>query len=242
MTGKNKIKLLVSPVDPAEAGLVAASGVDILDLKNIREGSLGANFPWVISEIIKKARRFRIKTSAAIGDLAYKPGTAALAAYAAASLGADYVKGGLYGVRTERQAREMAAAVVKGVHSAAPRAKAVLSGYADWRRFGGLAPRLLIRAAKTAGADVVMLDTAIKDGPTLFDNMTCAEIKEFLRQAGRVGLKTALAGSLAAEHFPLLRELGPDIIGLRGAVCPGRDRSRPVCPKLLAEVKGAFRA
>ncbi len=241
MTERNKIKLLVSPVSMAEAGIVARSGVDILDLKNVREGSLGANFPWVLDGIIRKFRRRGLKFSAAIGDLDFKPGGAALSAYAAASLGADYVKAGLYGVKNEVQALEMSRAVVKAVKTARPRALAVISGYADWRRFGGLAPWPLIRAARKAGADAVMLDTAMKDGRSLFENMTVPEISRFLSLARAAGLDTALAGSLKLAHLPLLARLGPGIIGLRGAVCLGGDRSRPVCPKRLAAVKEACR-
>jgi len=239
MTGRNKIQLLISPVNIREAAVVARAGADILDLKNVKEGSLGANFPWVLSGIIARFRRPGLKFSAAIGDLEYKPGTAALAAYAAAVIGADYVKAGLYGVKGERQAFELAAAVVKGVRAGSPRALPVISGYADWRRFGGLAPWPLVRAAQKGGAAVVMLDTALKDGRTLFDSMTQAELARFMRLARTAGLKTARAGSVKPEHLARLRALGPDIIGLRGAVCLGGDRSRPVCPKRLSALREA---
>lgn len=226
----------------AEADLVARSGVDILDLKNVKEGSLGANFPWVLDAIIRKYRTRGLQFSAAIGDLEFKPGTAALSAYAAASLGADYVKAGLYGVKNENQALEMSLAIVKAVKTARQRSLAVIAGYADWRSFGGLAPWPLVRAAKKAGAGAVMLDTSRKDGRSLFDNMTIPEISRFLALARAAGLKTALAGSLKLSHLPELSRLGPDIIGLRGAVCLGGDRSRSVCPKRLAAVKEACRA
>jgi uncharacterized protein (UPF0264 family) len=239
MTDRNKIKLLVSPVDMKEAALVARAGVDILDLKNVKEGSLGANFPWVLAGVISRFRKYPVKFSAAIGDLDFKPGTAALAAYAAAALGADYVKAGLYAVKGESQAEKLAEAVVRGVRAARPKTITVISGYADWRRFGGLAPWPLVRAAKKAGAGAVMLDTALKDGRTLFDNMTIAELERFLRLARAAGLKTALAGSVGLSHLPLIRALRPDIVGLRGAVCLGGDRARRVCPARLSAVKEA---
>lgn len=239
MTEKNKILLLVSPVDEAEAVAVARAGADIVDLKNVKEGSLGANFPWVLANIARRLRRYPVKLSAAIGDLDFKPGTAALAAYAAASIGADYVKAGLYGVRTERRAAELAAAAVRGARQASAKVIPVISGYADWRRFGGLAPWPLVRAAKAAGAGAVMLDTALKDGRSLFENMSEAELRRFIALARAAGLKTALAGSVALKHLPLVRALAPDIIGMRGAVCLGGDRSRSVCPRRLSEVRAA---
>lgn len=242
MSEKNKITLLVSPVNLREAAVVARGGADILDLKNVREGSLGANFPWVLAGVIKSLRRYPVRFSAAIGDLDFKPGTAALAAHAAAALGADFVKAGLYSVKDRRQAAELAAAVVRGVKSANGRALAVIAGYADWRRFGGLSPWALVPAARAAGADLVMLDTSLKDGRTLFDNMSMAELRRFLRLARAAGLRTALAGSVGLKHLPAVRELAPDIVGLRGAVCLGGDRSRPVCARRLAAVREACRA
>lgn len=233
------MQLLVSPVSPEEALPVARAGVDILDLKNVREGSLGANFPWVLKDVIARCRRYGTRFSAAIGDLEFKPGTAALAAYAAAALGADYVKGGLYGVRTQARAEQLAAAVVKGVRTAGTGAAPVISGYADWRRFGGLSPWALVRAAACAGADVVMLDTALKDGRTLFDNMSPRELSRFISLASAAGLRTALAGSVRLSDFGALRALRPDIVGLRGAACKGGDRSRAICPERLAAIRKA---
>jgi uncharacterized protein (UPF0264 family) len=84
------MQLLVSPSSIEEAKRSFAA--DIIDIKKPSEGSLGANFPWVIKEI----KSFSPKpVSAAIGDFDFKPGGAALAAYGAACAGADYVKIGL---------------------------------------------------------------------------------------------------------------------------------------------------
>jgi uncharacterized protein (UPF0264 family) len=96
-----------------------------------------------------------------------------------------------------------------------------------------------VRAAKAAGAGAVMLDTALKDGRSLFENMSEAELRRFIALARAAGLKTALAGSVALKHLPLVRALAPDIIGMRGAVCLGGDRSRSVCPRRLSEVRAA---
>lgn len=39
------MRLLVSPMNMEEAQAALAGGADILDVKNPKEGSLGANFP-----------------------------------------------------------------------------------------------------------------------------------------------------------------------------------------------------
>ena len=45
------MKLLVSPKDIEEAKAVIRGNADFIDVKNPKEGSLGANFPWVIRAI-----------------------------------------------------------------------------------------------------------------------------------------------------------------------------------------------
>ncbi|MFX1267117.1 MAG: (5-formylfuran-3-yl)methyl phosphate synthase, partial [Promethearchaeota archaeon] len=42
------MKLLVSPRNLEEAAVAIESNVDYIDCKNPDEGSLGANFPWII--------------------------------------------------------------------------------------------------------------------------------------------------------------------------------------------------
>ena len=79
------MQLLVSPSSIDEARHSVAA--DIIDVKKPSEGSLCANFPWVIREIKEFARK---PVSAAIGDFEFKPGGAALTAYGAACAGAEY--------------------------------------------------------------------------------------------------------------------------------------------------------
>ncbi|GAI18919.1 unnamed protein product [marine sediment metagenome] len=47
--GTDLTLLLVSPRDINEALAAVRGGADILDIKNPEEGSLGANFPWIIA-------------------------------------------------------------------------------------------------------------------------------------------------------------------------------------------------
>ena len=94
----NKIKLLISPKNIEEAKIVIASHVEYIDCKNPTEGSLGANFPWIIKsmkELIPNDSSQLL--SATIGDFPYLPGSAALAALGAAVSGADIIKVGLKG-------------------------------------------------------------------------------------------------------------------------------------------------
>lgn len=230
------MKVLISPVSQEEAAAVIEGGADIVDIKNTAEGSLGAQFPWVVRRVCDFVHAHGLTASATLGDLPFKPGTAALAAYGAASCGADYVKAGMHGPNTYQQALEMMTAIRRAIRLAGDEIRVVAAGYADYRRFGGLAPADLVRAARDAECDVVMVDTAIKDGRTLFDAMSMDEIASFVETARDAGLEVALAGSLRFDHAEDLRSLGPDIIGVRGAVCEGPTRES----RISAEKTRAF--
>ena len=229
------MRLLVSPMNIEEAGAALQGGADILDVKNPKEGSLGANFPWAIRAVVDLADG-RVPVSATIGDLEFKPGTASLAALGAAAAGAEFIKAGLLGAKTLEQAEEMLQGIVRAVKDYDPRKKVVAAGYSDYARVGSISPQLLIAAAEKAGADVVMVDTAVKDGRATFEFMSEQDLREFIDLGHASGLEVALAGSIDFVHLELLSRLEPDIIGVRGIVCGG-DRRSAVRAELVEKVK-----
>ncbi len=232
------MRLLVSPMNIAEAQEALQGGADILDVKNPREGSLGANFPWAIRAVADMARG-RVPVSATIGDLEFKPGTASLAALGAAVAGAEYIKAGLLGVKTQAQAVEMLAGIVRAVKDFDPQKKVVASGYSDYARAGSISPMLLPAAAAKAGADLVMVDTAVKDGRPTFDFMSEQDLRDFIALGHDSHLEVALAGSIGFAHLEMLKRLKPDIIGVRGIVCGG-DRNSAIRADLVEKVKQAL--
>lgn len=228
------MKLLVSPINREEAIITSKSGADIIDIKNPKEGSLGANFPWVVRDV-KEAVNGKQPISAAIGDFNFKPGTAALTALGAAVAGADYIKIGLYDIQTEEQALELLTGVVKAVKDYDPRKRVVASGYSDYERINSISPMLLPAVAAEAGADVVMVDTGVKDGKSTFEFMNEEKLTEFVGLGHENGLQVAIAGSLKFEDLSLLEAIGPDIIGVRGMVCGG-DRSNAIKQDLVEKL------
>jgi uncharacterized protein (UPF0264 family) len=215
------MKLLVSPASIEEARAAVDGGAGIIDVKNPKEGSLGANFPWTV-EGIKEILPDGVELSATIGDLDYKPGTASLAAFGLSKLGVDYVKAGLFGINEEEEALDMA----HNLKKASDGAKLVLAGYADYKSVGSISPLLLPEIASQAGAFGVMIDTASKNGNTLFFHMNDEELKKFIDEAHSFGLIAALAGSLSFDDVLKLKDMGVDIAGVRGAVCTNGDRVR----------------
>lgn len=216
--------LLISPINTAEAHEAIEGGADIIDVKNPKEGSLGANFPWVIKNIREMTPEDML-VSATLGDVPYKPGTVSLAALGAAVSGADYIKVGLYGTKNYGEALEVMKNVVKTVNEYSADIIVVASGYADAHRIGALDPMEIPKVAADAGADLAMMDTAVKDGKTLFDFMSEEKIARFNNEIHNYGLKSALAGSVKKEQLQTLYNLDTDVVGIRGAACVGGDRN-----------------
>ncbi|MDK2891216.1 MAG: (5-formylfuran-3-yl)methyl phosphate synthase, partial [Methanoculleus sp.] len=202
---------------------------DIIDVKKPSEGSLGANFPWIIREI--KTLSGKKPVSAAIGDNEYKPGTAALSAYGAAHAGADFIKVGLMFDGADR-ARDVIEAVTAAVKREFPEKYVVIAAYADFERMGTISPLDISPLVAQAGADVAMIDTGIKDGKSLFEFMDEETLTRFVGQNRELGLQTALAGSLKFADLDALKRINPEIIGVRGMVCGG-DRSTMVRAELV---------
>ena len=231
------MKLLVSVVDQTEALDSINGGADILDVKNPKEGSLGANFPRVIKQV-KEVTPENLELSATIGDLPNLPGTASLAALGAAVSGVDYVKAGLFGVKTPEEATSMMTEVVKAVKEYDSGLKTIACGYADFSLVGCVNPLDLPMVAHKAGADGVLVDVKIKDGKTnLFSFLSDENLKELVNTAHNYNLLAALAGSLDTQDIQRIYNLGADIIGVRGAVCTKKDR---VTGKLEREKVTAF--
>lgn len=235
------MKLLISPMNVKEASEAIAGGADIIDVKNPREGALGANFPWVIRQIRELTPSSR-QVSCALGDVPNLPGSVSLAAYAAAALGVDYVKVGLYGLKTAEEAVYLLQNVNKAAKQCNPKIKVAAAGYADSKRIDGLDPLLIPEVARDAQVDVAMLDTAVKDGKSLFNFQNPPQLEEFVDRSHSLGLEVALAGSLRKEDLPVIYRLGADIVGLRGAACTRSDRVRgEMTRELVRELVEAVR-
>lgn len=220
--------LLVSPKNLSEAISAYKGGADIIDIKNPEEGSLGANFPWVISEI-REAIPDDTPISATIGDVPYLPGTVSLAAYGVAKSGADIIKVGIKGPQKRKEAVDLMKKIVKAVCENSP--KVVACGYGDYKRCGTINPILIPEVTYESGSDIAMLDTAIKDGNPLTRFLSYEKLEDFIQKSHSLGLQATLAGSLGPKEILNLKNLDLDIVGVRGAVCQNRDRRKGMISK-----------
>ena len=214
----------MSPKSIEEALECVQGRADIIDVKNPAEGSLGANFPWIIKEIRNKVPE-HIPISATIGDIVYKPGTVALAAFGAATSGASFVKVGLWGIENKKQGIEIMNAVKKAIDFNNLETDVVVAGYAEGESIGSINPLLIPDIARDSKSDYAMIDTYDKTaGKSLFDILTIEELEDFITDSRKNNIGVALGGSIQIDHIPILKKLQPDIVGIRGAACEKGDR------------------
>jgi uncharacterized protein (UPF0264 family) len=232
------VKLLVSVVSALEATAALAGGADIIDVKDPREGALGAPSPRVVSEVVRIVGG-AAPVSVALGDMPDLPHTAALAARGAVDLGARYVKVGLRGVRSV----DRAVALMRAVADAVGRDSAgvVAAAYADAEALDppALAPVWLPEVVARAGVSGALIDTFVKDGRGLYEWLSAGDVVDLIARTRAVGGSFGVAGQLTCAD---LCRADADVVGVRSAVCRGGDRSGELDPSLVAaavaEVRG----
>jgi uncharacterized protein (UPF0264 family) len=229
------MKLMISVRDEQEAVAALAGGADIIDVKNPAEGSLGAGRPEIIAAIVR-AVQAATPVSASIGDVPNLPGTVALAGLGAATCGVRFVKVGLLGARTGAEAASLLEALAQALQMANGRVGLVACAYADAALVGSLDPLELPDAAAPF-VEGCLIDTAIKDGRTLFQCLPEDAITRFIQQCHDRGLFCGLAGSLQQEDLTRALALGADIVGVRTAACEGGQRSGSISTKLVERLK-----
>jgi hypothetical protein len=234
------MRLLVSVVSAEEARRAVAGGADIVDVKDPREGALGAPAPGVLAEVVHTVGP-RVAVSVALGDLPDLPHTAALAARGAALTGARYVKVGLRGVSDVGRAVTMMQAVANAVMVGGDEVSVIAAAYADAAALDppALAPARLPEVVERTGIAGALVDTCVKDGRGLYAWLGESELSDLIARTRQAGAIFGVAGQLAPGE---LCRVGADVVGVRSAVCRAGDRTSELRSELVAAAVAEVRA
>jgi uncharacterized protein (UPF0264 family) len=230
------VKLLVSAVSAAEARHALLGGADIIDVKDPREGALGAPSPGVLAEVVAVVGG-TAPVSVALGDLPALPHTAALAARGAALTGASYVKAGLRGALDVAAAIALMTAIRDAVGA---EIGVIAAAYADAAELEppALAPAALPEVVARSGIAGALVDTYVKDGRGLYAWLSPADVGELVARTRAAGGTFGVAGQLRLED---LRRVEADVVGVRSAVCRGGDRGAGLDAELVAAAAARVR-
>lgn len=212
-------RLLVSVTDADEARAAQSGGADIVDAKDPRAGALGA-LPEEALHAIGNALAPGTPLSIALGDATDLATTRTLAR-AAATRGALFVKLGFACIADASTVHAHLDAARGAARTASPAAGVVAVAYADADGLEAASAEGVLAAATSSAVDGVLLDTARKDAPALFDLWGCAAVRGWIERARGAGLLVAVAGRLDAAGVARASSLGADVVGVRGAACDG---------------------
>jgi dihydroneopterin aldolase len=211
-----------------EAKWLLAEPPDIIDLKEPRQGALGA-LPLAVVRQAVTLIKGRCQISATIGDLPMEPVQIRHAVEEMAATGVDYVKIGLFpDSRVPDCLMALQPLVVQGIS---------LVGVMFADQYLCFSWILLMRQAGFKG---VMLDTATKDGRSLLSHLSLNELNNFVELIRSYGLVSGLAGSLQIQDIPKLLPLKPDYLGFRSALCCAGQRESSFDPKAIFLLKRAL--
>lgn len=207
---------LASVASLAEARIVHAAGVDVIDLKNPARGPLGAVDPAVAREVAAALAPGEGAgdgpgapvLSAAIGDLPVYAAELEAAVARMYALGPALIK---VGVADPSLSRFTLKALARLADKNIP---VILVFYAESYRGG-------VDFHRLAGVGVkgVMLDTREKANGNLRRKLAPGVLARFVASSQDAGLIAGLAGSLGPEDIAPLLPLAPDYLGFRGALC-----------------------
>lgn len=214
------MQLLVSVRAPGEVEAALEGEADIIDAKEPAHGAMGAVTPDRLQAIDERVPSY-VPLSVALGDA--RSAVMVAAAITALPLrprrAPVYLKLGLSEVSATNLRSVLAAGVEAARrHPAAPRLIAV--EYAD--AGANLPSSDEVRdAAVAVGVAGILVDTATKDGRTLFAWWPESKLGAWIDGGRAAGLYVAVAGSLGAAELARIAAFGPDVVGVRGAACEG---------------------
>ena len=218
--------MLASVATLAEAEIVFAQAVDIIDLKDPASGALGALPLSTMANIVRYVNGTS-QVSATIGDLLdMDPQAVCERVRRTADTGVDFVKVGLFPAPT------LAACVDALGREAQRGVRLVAVLLADLNP-----PLHLLDSLAAQGFTGAMLDTAGKHQGSLTSVMTLPALEQFVHHTRSVGLLSGLAGSLRLPDIAPLTALAPDYLGFRGALCQHGLRTRPLSPAAVSAVR-----
>jgi len=220
--------LLVSVRNAEEARAALLGGADIIDVKEPRNGSLGAASAEVW-EAVAAVVTDEVLLSLALGELSdFDPRQAAQV-----PASTDYAKIGLAGCAEmpDWPERWQQAWDCLPIH-----VERVAVCYVDQQQAVAPGWQEILQQALVAGCKCLLLDTFDKRAGNLFEHWNQRQLADTVAQAASEGLFVVAGGSIQAQHQPMLVASGVRFLAVRGAVCRGA-RTGPLEAGLVKQLR-----
>jgi (5-formylfuran-3-yl)methyl phosphate synthase len=226
-------KLMISVRSAEEAKIAIQAGADFIDVKEPKNGALGAASSKVwrdVAKAIDQTERRKdqnaIVSSLALGELLDLPTKLA----EASMTGYKYAKIGLATCSSFPDWKEW----LKIAFSMFPKKTAkVAVAYADYAHALSPTPSEILKAGKQLRCKAFLIDTYDKSKGDVFEVMPISTLRKLFAEAHEYGMLTVLGGSLKIGRMTEILEVNPDIVALRRGVCQG-DRLGDIIPEMVS--------
>ena len=209
--------------------------VDVLDIKEPAQGSLGRATSQAIRQILEQVKPDTLVSVAlgeigeldqfAIGDFLTECDPAGRIRFA--KVGHAQMAGcQTWGNRWQRFVQELPVHVLP-----------VAVGYVDQR--DAAAPPLdeIICRGSKLGCRVVLFDTWNKASGNIFDHLDVPDLRGFRQTANALGMNFVLAGSVRNDCLSAVAEVAPQVVGIRGAACHKFQRGATIDGLMLSRFR-----
>ena len=225
---KKKIKLLVSIRSIEEVQVVNGLNIDIIDLKEPKNGPIGMLDFIDIKNIVLALRdnEFcgKISTTFELND-GNLSGADIAKIEDLVSVGLDYIKVGVSADgNTWANLRKFAESLNKINNEVLENKLILVLMIADKRSFETVKNIPPSEVVKFSG---IMIDTLNKESGSIFDIVNFTELSIIKKFALERNVDFGIAGSLDVSHTKLINQLQPNWVGYRGGVCL-KKRSGPL--------------
>ncbi len=233
-------KLLVSIRNSLEAQIAAREGVDVIDVKEPQQGSLGMASLDVIRECVSIVHEIAPQSllSAACGEVT--DWTTAVISTSGQLLDLQFLKIGLAGLANEQNwqqqwnaTREMLLPTPSD--SNIPKWIAVV--YADADEAQAPPVKDIIAAAAQENCAGVLFDTYAKNDRRFSDWINNDQLLEYLDLIHEAEMFCAVAGKLIMEDVSRLASLPVDVIAVRSAACEEGKRTASLSADRIRELQ-----
>ncbi len=208
-------RLLITVAYPEELDIVAkfSNRIKILDLKNVKcEESLGAPSIRLIRYAL--SRKF-CEISVPIGDITSYISCIISYVELLDSLDIDYIKMGIAIRDLDTILR-----LLRDVRNILTSTKLVVTCFGDMLNNYLFNVNEIIDICRKYDCDVFMLDTKSKRNGSILNYVDISTLLSIRNMCHNYGLKFSIAGKLSIDDVQvLLREVKPDIIGVRSCIC-----------------------
>ncbi len=217
MDTKTSPQLLVSVRDRSEFELASRTDLHIIGVKEPDNGELGRASIDTLHDIAKTIERLDLQqlTSIALGELADGQSSIQQVLEMPWISNFNFVKFGLAGTLNTNWQDSLA----DSLKILPETVGFVVVAYGDHEHAQAPDPNTILDIGIELGCRGILLDTYVKDGKSILDHMSTVEICDLLGQARSANCFSVLAGSLKAHNADQILEIGPDVVGFRGAAC-----------------------